>query len=94
MTTRAFRILKGWSIGVSASVVLGTVVFLTSAKSSEEKAMEGGYMEEIIQYNDTSMYEYPSLFDAEVITNIPLEEIREAIRTKKQIDGYYFRVKR
>lgn len=88
--------LKGWSIGVTAAAILGTVGVLSSSKSAEERAMDGMYLNEI-NYDiegDTMSYQAPSLFDAYILTNIPMDSIRESIRTKRQVDGYTFSVER
>lgn len=94
MTKQAMKKLRGWSIGTGVAVALGTVAVLSSSKSAEEKAVEDMYIEEIVQFNDTSSMVYPSIFDAAVISNFSVEEIREAIRTNDTLDGYEFDVKR
>jgi hypothetical protein len=88
------KTLKGWSIGVGTAVALGTVVVFSSAKTSSEKAMEDIYMEEI-EFRvdgDTMIYQAPSLFDAHVLTNVPMDSIRESIRTNTKINGYNFSI--
>lgn len=94
MTKKAINVLRGWSIGVGVAVVTGTVAFLSSAKSPSEKAVEDMYINEIIQFSGTDSMQYPSIFDASVITNIPVEDLREAIRTNSSIEGYQFDVKK
>lgn len=94
MTTKALRALKGWSIGVTAFVAVSSVAILSSAKSSSAKAIEDIYLEEI-EYTidgDTMTYQAPSLFDAYVLTNVPMDSIRESIRTKTKINGYNFSI--
>lgn len=94
MTKKAINTLKGWSIGAAGTVIVGTFVLFTAAKTTEEKEVQDMYINEIIQHDGSDTYQYPSIYDASVITNIPVEVLREAIRTNDTIDGYQFDVKR
>ena len=93
MTTKRLKALKGWSIGVGTAMAIGTVTFLSSSTTKEEKALEDIYTIDIVwqAIGDSLSSEAPTIFDASVLSDMPIDSIKQSIIENRPVDGIQFR---
>lgn len=91
------KAFKGWSIGIGSAIVVGTVLFLTSARTTEKTPTEVKALSDV-EYSfvmegpvDTIEFQ-TTLQDVSNITNIPLIEIESALLMGVYIDGYQLKI--
>lgn len=91
MTTKSLKALKGWSIGFAAAVIAGTFMVLTS---STEKAGTDTFHVIMTSESDTMEFRTADpIEDIEIITNIPQEEVEQAILMGTRVEGYEIKIK-